>query len=135
MFYCNDNCFGELLTGFDCLKDDFWYVDCECNDFLLDLFLLKYLPFVNNVVDFSFPIFYFNVNFFVSCLPLLFVDLDLVCLLELRQNHAMKKEGHERNNEISHCSIKFKLTIKVCSRVFCHSSRNSFTNFNSINVK
>jgi hypothetical protein len=40
----NDNCFGELFVGFDCLKDDFWYVDCECNDFLLDLFLLKHLP-------------------------------------------------------------------------------------------
>jgi hypothetical protein len=29
----------------------------------------------------------------ISCLPFLIIDLDLVCLIELNWNHAMKKEN------------------------------------------
>ncbi len=49
----------------NCLEDEFWSNDCGCN------VLSKYLPLVNNVVDFSFPIFNFDVNY--SCLMLVII--------------------------------------------------------------
>ncbi len=36
----------------------------------------------------------------VSWLQLLVVDLDLVCLLELKQNHAMKKEDMNKTMKL-----------------------------------
>jgi len=29
----------------------------------------------------------------ILCLPFLIIDLDLVCLVELKQNHGVKKEN------------------------------------------
>ncbi len=85
--------FCEWFVDFDCLEDDFWYFDCECNDFCLNLFLSKYLPFVNNVIGFHFQILILMLIILISCLPFLIIDLDLVCLIELNWNHAMKKEN------------------------------------------
>jgi len=85
--------FCELFIDFDCLKDDFWIVDCECNDSCLDLFLSKYLPFVNNVIVFHFQILILMLILLILCLPFLIIDLDLVCLVELKQNHGVKKEN------------------------------------------
>jgi hypothetical protein len=36
----------------------------------------------------------------VSWLPLPIVDLDFVCLLELKQNHAMKKEDMNKTMKL-----------------------------------
>jgi hypothetical protein len=38
--------------------------------------------------------------FLVSWLPLPIIDLDLVCFLELKQNHAMKKEDMNKTMKL-----------------------------------
>ncbi len=61
-----------------------------------DFILSKYLHFV----AFHFQIIILMLILLVSRLQLLVVDLDLVCLLELKQNHAMKKEDMNKTMKL-----------------------------------
>ncbi len=90
--------------------------------------MLKYLLFVNNVVDLSFLNFDFNVFFFlVSRSRLLFLDLDLACLLELRQNHAMKKEDLKETMKVlivHYNLILLKKFVQECFATLQESSHS-----------
>jgi len=61
-----------------------------------DFFGSKYLHFA----AFHFQILILMLIFLVSWLPLPIIDLDLVCFLELKQNHAMKKEDMNKTMKL-----------------------------------
>lgn len=70
----------------------------------LDFFLSKYLPFVNNVIGFSFSKFDFNVNY--SCLMFNILNyrfrFGMSHWIEMKPSHEKRK--HEKSNETC-CSL------------------------------
>jgi len=126
--------FCELFVDFDCLEDDFWHVDYECNYFCLHLFLSKYLPFVNNVIGFSFSNFDFNVNYFCFMFTILNYRFKFGMFHWIETKPCHEKRKHEKSNETC-CSLNFIFVLEASSIMFCHFSRNSFTNFDFVNMK